>query len=164
MRISLIALSNIFFNPKILRFLFSAKNTLIWGAQCKNQTLENCREFIREVSKIVPEWNGHLEILSRPQVIENSRQHLLLRTDILHKTVVGCPWEEPELVLEYRQELSLPQRSLSQSNWRYCVGAILSFGGGAVIQKREWNDLSSNHEAAHFASPFLLTWQQLENN
>ena len=27
---------------------------------------------------------------SRPQVIENSRQHLLLRTDILQKTVVGC--------------------------------------------------------------------------
>ena len=57
--------------------------------QCKNQTLENRREFIREASKIVPEWNGHLEILRRPQVIENSRQHLLLRTDILQKTVVG---------------------------------------------------------------------------
>jgi len=36
-------------------------------------------------------WNGHLEILSRPQVIENSRQHLRLRTDSLHKTIVGCP-------------------------------------------------------------------------
>ena len=57
--------------------------------QCKNQTLENRREFIREVSKIVPESNGQLEILSRPQVIENSRQHLLLRTDISQKTVVG---------------------------------------------------------------------------
>ena len=41
---------------------------------------------------IVHEWNGHLEIFSRPQVIENSRQYLLLRTDILQKTVVGCPW------------------------------------------------------------------------
>ena len=30
------------------------------------------------------------EILSRPQVIENSWQYLLLRTDILQKTVVGC--------------------------------------------------------------------------
>ena len=40
---------------------------------------------------IVHEWNGHLEIFSRPQVIENSRQYLLLRTDILQKTVVGCP-------------------------------------------------------------------------
>ena len=42
-------------------------------------------------SKIVPEWNTCLEIFSRIQVIENSRQYLLLRTDILQKTVVGCP-------------------------------------------------------------------------
>ena len=34
---------------------------------------------------------GHLEILSHPQGIENSRQFLLLRTDILQKAVVGCP-------------------------------------------------------------------------
>ena len=35
-------------------------------------------------------WNVHLEIFSRPQVIENSRQYLLLRTaDILQKTRVG---------------------------------------------------------------------------
>ena len=31
------------------------------------------------------------QIFSRPQVIENSRQYLLLRKDILQKTVVGCP-------------------------------------------------------------------------
>ena len=38
------------------------------------------------------EWNGHLEILSFPQGIENCRQFvLLLRTDILQETVVGCP-------------------------------------------------------------------------
>ena len=44
--------------------------------------------------KIVHEWNGHLEICSRPQAIENSSQCFLLRTaDILQKTVVGCPWE-----------------------------------------------------------------------
>ena len=36
------------------------------------------------------EWNG-LEILSLPQGIENCRQFVLLRTDILQKTVVGCP-------------------------------------------------------------------------
>ena len=35
------------------------------------------------------EWNCRLEIFSRPQVIENSRQYLLLRTDILQETVVG---------------------------------------------------------------------------
>ena len=47
----------------------------------KNQTSENRREFIKEASKIVHEWNVHLEIFSR-----------LLRTDILQKTVVWCPW------------------------------------------------------------------------
>ena len=33
---------------------------------------------------------GRLEIFSRPQVIENFRQNMLLRTDISQKTVVGC--------------------------------------------------------------------------
>ena len=35
--------------------------------------------------------DGHLEIFSCSQVIESSREYLLLRTDILQKTVVGCP-------------------------------------------------------------------------
>ena len=48
----------------------------------KNQTSENSG-FNGKASKIVHEWNGHLQILSCPQVIENSRQYLLLRTDIL---------------------------------------------------------------------------------
>ena len=55
----------------------------------------NHREFIKLASKFVREWNGHLEIFSLPQVIENSRQYLLLRTDILQKTVVGCPLVSP---------------------------------------------------------------------
>ena len=38
------------------------------------------------------EWNGHLEIRSLPQGIENSTQFLLLRTDKLKKTAVaGAP-------------------------------------------------------------------------
>ena len=45
----------------------------------------------KKASKIVHEWNIHPEIFSHPQVIENSRQYLLLRKDILPKTVVGCP-------------------------------------------------------------------------
>ena len=57
----------------------------------KNQPSENRREFIRYVTKIVHEWKGHLEIFSLPQGIENSRQFLLLRTDIIQKTVAGCP-------------------------------------------------------------------------
>ena len=43
------------------------------------------------ITLIVYEWNDHLGIFSRPQVIEHSRQYLLLRTGILQKTVVGCP-------------------------------------------------------------------------
>ena len=38
--------------------------------------------FIIKASKIVHEWNGHLEIFSFPQAIENFRQFLLLRADI----------------------------------------------------------------------------------
>ena len=38
--------------------------------------------------KIAPEWNVHLEIISRIQATENSKQYLLLLTDILQKTVV----------------------------------------------------------------------------
>ena len=33
---------------------------------------------MREVSKIVREWNGYREIFSRAHVAENSRQYLLL--------------------------------------------------------------------------------------
>ena len=35
--------------------------------------------------KIVHEWNVHLGIFVRPQLIENSRQYLLLRIDISRK-------------------------------------------------------------------------------
>ena len=68
-------------------------NILTWEEKCENETLENRREFIRQALKIVHEWNGDPEIFSRPQVRENSRQYLLLATDIdiLKKTVVGCP-------------------------------------------------------------------------
>ena len=51
----------------------------------KDKASENCREFIRYVSKIVH------EICNCPQAVENSRQYLVLQTDILHKTGVGCP-------------------------------------------------------------------------
>ena len=47
--------------------------------------------LLDQLRKLCMSWNGNLEILSRPHVIENSRQYLLLRTDILQKPVVGCP-------------------------------------------------------------------------
>ena len=45
-----------------------------------------------KLRKLHMNWNSHLEFLNRSQAIENSRQSFLLRTDILQKTVVGCPW------------------------------------------------------------------------
>ena len=37
-------------------------------------------------------WNSYLEIFSLPQAIENYRQFLLVRKDMIsEKTVVGCP-------------------------------------------------------------------------
>ena len=53
--------------------------------------------LLHKLQKIVHEWPIHvqfmdiLEIFRRPQVIENFRSYLLLRKDILQKTVVGCP-------------------------------------------------------------------------
>ena len=70
----------------------------------KNLTSQNLREFLRQVSKIVSEWNAHLEVISRIQAIENCRQYLLLRTDILQKTVVGCLCIRTRLSLKHKIE------------------------------------------------------------
>ena len=60
-------------------FFISTKNSLTWGVKCKK--LNSKKKIVgnllpSEASKIVHEWNGHdhLEIFSRPQVIENYRQ------------------------------------------------------------------------------------------
>ena len=42
----------------------------------RNQTLENRWEFIRYATKIVHKWNGHLEIFSLPQAMENVKADL----------------------------------------------------------------------------------------
>ena len=39
--------------------------------------------FDIKASKIVHEWNGHIETVGRPEVMETSKQYLLLRTDVL---------------------------------------------------------------------------------
>ena len=57
----------------------------------KKQASENRGEFFDKLRKLYPDWNAYLEIFSRIQAIENSRQYFLLRTDILKKTFVGCP-------------------------------------------------------------------------
>ena len=55
----------------------------------KNLTSENRKEFIRKPSKIVRAWNGHLEMFSLPQPIENSRQFLFLRFNYLRSSQHG---------------------------------------------------------------------------
>ena len=60
----------------------------------KYYTSENRREFVSrgKLWKLYMNGHCHLEIFRLPQAIKNSRQFLLLRTDISEKTVVGCPW------------------------------------------------------------------------
>ena len=67
MRIFLFPLFITFLNPKILGFLFFYENKPKLGGE------------MWKILKI------------SPQVIQNSRQYLLLRTDVVQKTVVGCP-------------------------------------------------------------------------
>ena len=49
-------------------FPFSMKNSITWGVKYEIRTSENRGKFLS--SKIVHEWNGHLEIFSLPQAIE----------------------------------------------------------------------------------------------
>ena len=89
MRIFLIPLSITFSNPGTFGFLvFSLTLAVKW----EKLNFRKSQEFARQASRILHEWNDHLEIFSRSQVIQNSRQYLLLRTDILQKTLVGSPW------------------------------------------------------------------------
>ena len=87
-RIFLIPLSIAFSNPQNCRFPFSVKKKLHPRSEIQKIKLQ---KMVGNSLKIKHEWNGHLEILSLPQGIENSRQFLLLRTDILQKTAVGWP-------------------------------------------------------------------------
>ena len=58
----------------------------------KIKLLKIVGNLLRKLRKLYMN-NGtvYLEIFSLAQAIENSRQFLFLRTDILQKTVVGCP-------------------------------------------------------------------------
>ena len=49
------------------------------------------RNYLLDKLRKLSEWNGHLEMFSGSKVVEKSRQYLLLRTEILQKTVVECP-------------------------------------------------------------------------
>ena len=87
--IFLIPLYITFLNPKILGSLFCIKNGLTWAVKCEKKVKGNLLDKLRKL--YVHKRNGHLEIFSRPQVIENSRQYFLLRRDIHRKKYLGAP-------------------------------------------------------------------------
>ena len=57
----------------------------------KKPSWESRRGFIRSASKIVHEWNGHLEIFSLPQGIENSSHFCLSEQILQRKQSLGAP-------------------------------------------------------------------------
>ena len=68
---------------------FRSKNSLTWGTQIRKIKLKKIvGNSLEYVTKIVHEGNGHLKIRSLAEAIDNCRQFLLLRIDILQKTVV----------------------------------------------------------------------------
>ena len=79
------------FESENFRFPFSTKNRLTWRLKCEKLNFRKSQGIYQISYKTVHEWKSHLEIFSLPQVIENCRLFLFLRTDILQKTVVGCP-------------------------------------------------------------------------
>ena len=81
------------FESETFRCPLSTKISLTWRVKYKNSSSENCAEFCSWASKIIPEWNAHLEIISRIQAIENSRKYFLLQRDSRHyrKQSLGVP-------------------------------------------------------------------------
>ena len=58
----------------------------------RNTTSENTREVDTKPPKILVECNGYPEMFSLSGAAENFRRYLPnIRTDILQKTVDGCP-------------------------------------------------------------------------
>ena len=57
----------------------------------RNTTSENTREVDTKPLRILVECNGYPEMFSLSGAVGNFRRYLLIRTDILQKTVDGCP-------------------------------------------------------------------------
>ena len=57
----------------------------------RNTTSENTREVDTKPPKILVECNGYPEMFSLSGAVAIFRRYLLIRTDILQKTVDGCP-------------------------------------------------------------------------
>ena len=84
----------IFFSTKfneILRGTFFQTIVEFGEINVRNRTSENTREVDTKPPKILVECNGYPEMFSLSGAVEHFRWYLLIRTDILQKTVDGCP-------------------------------------------------------------------------
>ena len=81
----------IFFSTKFLGELFLQTIVEFGEINVRNTTSENTREVDTKPPKILVECNGYPEMFSLSGALENFRRYLLIRTDILQKTVDGCP-------------------------------------------------------------------------
>ena len=81
----------IFFSPTFLGELFLQITVEFGEINVRNTTSENTREADTKPPKILVECNGYPEMFSLSGAVEIFRRYLLIRTDILQKTVDGCP-------------------------------------------------------------------------
>ena len=81
----------IFFSTKLLGELFLQIKVEFGEINVRNATSENTREVDTKPPKILVECNGYPEMFSLSGAVESFRRYLLIRTDILQKTVDGCP-------------------------------------------------------------------------
>ena len=78
-------------------------------------------------------------MFSLPQAIENSRPFLLLRTDILQKTIDGCPWcPQHRRVRCYYTKKNLPAMQLNSNMDRFSF-VYLSFTTASIVEF--WNKM-----------------------
>ena len=84
---------NHIFESENFRFPFLYKRWPNLGSEMWKIKIQKVKgNLLEKLRKLyVHKRNGHLEIFSRPQVIENSRQYLLLRRDIHRKRSLGAP-------------------------------------------------------------------------
>ena len=82
---------SIFFSTKFLGELFLQIIVKFGEKNVRNTTSENTGEVDTKPPKIPVQCNGYPEMLSLSGAAEIFRRYLLIRTDILQKTVDGCP-------------------------------------------------------------------------
>ena len=80
-----------FLSTEILRGTFLQIIVEFGEINVRNTTSENAREVDTKTSEVLVECDGYPEMFSLSGAVEISRRCLLIRTDILQKTVVGCP-------------------------------------------------------------------------